>query len=264
MRLGLVTYLWGKDWDLPTLITNCEKSKVLGVELRTTHKHGVELDLNKAEREAVKKRFAGSPVELVGIGSNERFDHPDPAKLKQAIEQTKAFVRLSSDVGGSGVKVKPNSFQEGVSHEKTIEQIGASLRTVGEFDANLGQEIRLEVHGSCGRELSTIRRIMEAASHPAARVCWNSNGSDLLGKGLEHNFNLVKDYFGETVHIRELNIGTYPYQELLSLFVTMDYRGWILLEARTQPDDPIKALIEQRNLFTGMVKSAQKKLSKGT
>ena len=23
MRLGLVTYLWGRDWDLPTLIANC-------------------------------------------------------------------------------------------------------------------------------------------------------------------------------------------------------------------------------------------------
>ena len=46
MRFGLVTYLWAKDWPLPTLIANCEKSKVLGVELRTTHKHGVEIKLN--------------------------------------------------------------------------------------------------------------------------------------------------------------------------------------------------------------------------
>ena len=42
MRLGLVTYLWGKDWDLPTVIANCEKADVLGVELRTEHAHGVE------------------------------------------------------------------------------------------------------------------------------------------------------------------------------------------------------------------------------
>ena len=24
MKFGLVTYLWGKVWDLPTLIKNCE------------------------------------------------------------------------------------------------------------------------------------------------------------------------------------------------------------------------------------------------
>ena len=42
MRFGLVTYLWGKDMDLPTLLDVCEKSGVLGVELRTQHAHGVE------------------------------------------------------------------------------------------------------------------------------------------------------------------------------------------------------------------------------
>ena len=32
IRYGLVTYQWGKDWDLPTLLKNCEQAKVLGVE----------------------------------------------------------------------------------------------------------------------------------------------------------------------------------------------------------------------------------------
>ena len=31
MRFGLVTYLWGKDMDLPTLLDVCEKSGVLGL-----------------------------------------------------------------------------------------------------------------------------------------------------------------------------------------------------------------------------------------
>ena len=79
MKYGFVTYQWGKDWDFDTLLGNLEKSEVLGVELRTTHAHGVERDLNTKQREEVEKRFADSPVTLVGIGSNERFDDPDPA-----------------------------------------------------------------------------------------------------------------------------------------------------------------------------------------
>ena len=50
MKLGLVTYQWAKDWDLPTIITNCEKTGVLGVELRTQHAHGVEANLNAMQR----------------------------------------------------------------------------------------------------------------------------------------------------------------------------------------------------------------------
>ena len=42
MKFGLVTYQWGKDWDLPTLITNCERTGYHGIELRTQHAHGVE------------------------------------------------------------------------------------------------------------------------------------------------------------------------------------------------------------------------------
>ena len=71
MAFGLVTYQWGRDWDLPTLIANCEETRVLGVELRTTHAHGVEPRLNAGQRREVKKHFDGSPVTLVGLGSSE-------------------------------------------------------------------------------------------------------------------------------------------------------------------------------------------------
>jgi len=256
MRLGLVTYLWGQDWDLDTLIKNCETAKLLGVELRTTHAHGVEPSLTPEQRADVKARFADTPVELVGIGSNENYDSPDPEKLKMAIEATKAFIKLSHDVGGSGVKVKPNSFHEGVPHELTIEQIGKSLNTLGAFGADYNQQIRLEVHGQCSK-LPIIKSIMDIATHPNVAVCWNSNDEDLEGEGLEYNFNLVKNRFGDTAHVRELNIGDYPYQELMNLFVRMDYKGWILLEARTAPEDRVAAMKEQLEIFNNMVKNGQ-------
>jgi len=259
MRFGLVTYLWARDWDLPTLIENLETTKVLGVELRTTHKHGVERNLNARQRKEVRKRFDDSPAILVGIGSNERFDSPDPAALKRAVEAVRDFVRLSHDVGGSGVKVKPNSFHRGVPRDKTIEQIGKSLNVVGKFGADLGQEIRLEVHGQCC-ELPTIKKIMHVATCPNVGVCWNSNAQDLKGKGLEHNFNLVKKRFGATAHVRAFDAGRYPWQDLINLFVKMNYKGWILLEARARRRDYVKALAEQRGLFEKMVAAARARL----
>ena len=111
---GMVTYQWGKDWDLPALLANCGEAGVRGVELRTTHAHKVEPSLNAAQRSEVKKRFAGSPVTLVGLGSAEEFHHPDKAALARAVEATKAFIRLSHDVGGSGVKVRPNDLPKKV------------------------------------------------------------------------------------------------------------------------------------------------------
>jgi sugar phosphate isomerase/epimerase len=256
MKFGLVTYLWGKDWDIPTLIANCEKAGIAGVELRTQHAHGVESNLDTRQRKKVKSQFKNSAVTLVGLGTNFAFHHPDPARLRRDIEGAKKYIKLSYDVGGSGVKVKPNDLPKNVSKEKTIEQIGKSLNELGIYGARYGQKIRLEVHGSCA-PLPVIKAIMDVADNTNVGVCWNSNSQDLQGEGLEYNFNLVKDRFADTVHVRELNIGSYPYQELMSLFVAMDYDGWILLEARTNPGDRVKALTEQRQVFEEMVAKAQ-------
>ena len=54
MKMGLVTYQWGREWDLPTLISNCEKAGLLGIELRVQHAHKVETNLTAAQRADVK------------------------------------------------------------------------------------------------------------------------------------------------------------------------------------------------------------------
>ena len=257
IKLGLVTYRWGEKWNLPTVIKNLEKSQVLGVELRTTHAHGVEPDLNAQQRKEVKKLFDDSPVTLVGIGSDERFDDPDPAVLKKAIEATQKFVKLSHDVGGSGVKVKPNSFHKGVSHEKTIEQIGKSVNEVAAFAADYGQQIRLEVHGQCSPP-PIMKQIMDVADNPNAYICWNSNQADLAGKGLRYNFNLLKDRFGSTLHIHELDYAEYPFQELIDMLVAMDYDGWLLLENASKPKDTVAELARQKALLPKMIAKARK------
>jgi len=257
MKLGLVTYQWGKDWDVPTLIKNCTTAKIAGVELRVEHAHNVSPEMSASQRQEVKSQFADSPVEIIGMGTNEDYDSPDPDILRKRIERTKEFIRLSKDIGGTGVKVKPNRFHEGVPQEKTLEQIGKSLNEIGQYAADLGQVIRLEVHGKGTQELPNIKSIMDVADNPAVGVCWNCNDQDLNGEGLEYNFNLVKDRFGDTVHVRELNVGDYPYQQLMGLFVKMDYKGWILLECRTNPEDRVAALKEQKKVFASMIKKGR-------
>ncbi len=260
MKLGLVTYLWAKDWDIPAIIENCTMANILGVELRVEHAHGVTLNLNSTERKEVKKKFADSPIEIVGMGTNEQYDWPEPDKLKNSIETTKKWLHLSKDIGGSGVKVKPNQFHEGIPKEKTLEQIGRALNELGRYALDMGQQLRLEVHGNGTQELPNIKTIMDYVDNRGTTVCWNCNDQDLDGNGLEYNFNLVKNKFGDICHVREMNIGNYPYQQLMDLFVKIDYKGWILLECRTEPADKVAALKEQREVWKKMISNAQGKI----
>jgi len=148
MHIGLVTYNLAADWDIPTIIKNCEAAKFEGVELRTTHAHKVEVNLSKEERKDVRKRFADSKVQLMGLGSIFDYHTPDQAKLRKDIEATKEYIILAQDVGATGVKVRPNGFPKEVPQEKTLEQIGHALHEVGDFARDHGLVIRLEVHGT--------------------------------------------------------------------------------------------------------------------
>jgi hypothetical protein len=120
MKLGTVTYNIAKDWDIPTIIKNCTEAKFQGVELRTTHAHGVEVSLSKSQRAEVKKRFQDSPVELMGLGSAFDYHTPDQAKLRADIAATKEYIVLAHDVGAGGVKVRPNGLPPEVPKEKTL------------------------------------------------------------------------------------------------------------------------------------------------
>lgn len=253
MKLGLVTYQWAKDWDLPTLITNCEKAGYLGVELRVDHAHKVEINLSASQRADVKKRFADSSVTCLGYGSNFEYHSPDQATLRKNIDQTKEYIKLCKDIGASGIKVKPNDLPVSVPREKTIAQIAASLNEVGKFAADFGQLVRVEVHGNLTQEIPNMKAIFEQITEKNIKMCWNCNDQDLLPPGLEANFNSVKKWFGDTVHVREFNVGNYPYKQLMDLFKGIGYDGWILLEARTEPADKIAAMKEQLQLFNAMI-----------
>jgi sugar phosphate isomerase/epimerase len=247
MKLGIVTDNSANDWDVPTIIKNCTEAKFQGVELRTTHAHGVEVTLTKPQREAVKQQFRDSPVELMGLGSAFDFHTPDQAKLRADIAATKEYIVLAHDVGAPGVKVRPNGLPKEVPIEKTLEQIGRSLREIGEFGAGQGVQIRLEVHGRETSHVPYIRTIMDVADHKNVGVCWNSNQSDLDGEGFDHNFDLLKDKIF-TVHMRDLYLDEYPFRKLLAGLNKAGFTGYCLAEI-PESKDPVRVLKYFRSLW---------------
>lgn len=231
MKLGLVTYNLAKDWDIPTIIEKCSKHGFAGVEARTTHAHGIELELGAEERAEVKAQFADSPVELCGLGSTYEYHSDDPAEVRQNIEGTKEYAKLAAEVGCSGVKVRPNGVQtdKGIPLENTLEQIGLALRECAEFAQDLGVQIRMEIHGRVTNEVPHCKTIMDVADHPNALLCWNSNQSDVVDGCLDANFASVRDKLA-LVHMRDICLPEYPWARLLELLKKSDYSGFCCAE----------------------------------
>jgi sugar phosphate isomerase/epimerase len=233
-KLGTVTYNIAAKWDLPTLLGICQRVGIAAVELRTTHAHGVEPTISKERRQEVKKLFADHGVVIWGAGSTCEFHSPEEAVVKKNIEECKRFVELVADLGGRGVKVRPNDLPKQVPEEKTLEQIGKALVPCGQAAADRGVEIWVEVHGRGTAHPPRMKKIMEHAGHKAVAVTWNSNADDVKDGSIREYFDLLKPWI-RSVHINELH-SNYPWRELFACLREMQYDRYTLAEIPGTPD----------------------------
>jgi len=239
-RLGMVTYNIAARWDLPTILRICKDVGISPVELRTTHKHGVEPTLTKDQRREVRQRFADAGVECWGCGSICEFHSTDPTVVRKNIEDCKAFIQLAADIGGRGVKVRPNGLHKEVPVEKTLEQIGKALQVCGKAASDAGMEIWVEVHGSGTSHPPHMKTIMEHCGHPKVGLTWNSNASDIRDGSVAEYFKLLWPWI-RSCHINELykdSKNIYPYRELFRLFREHGYDRVTLCEVGRTPPDP--------------------------
>jgi hypothetical protein len=246
MVLGAVTYNVLKDMDLDTLIKTMEATGLEVVELRTSHKHGVEPTISEAERQHVKERFEHSKVKLLSFGTTCEFQSADPAERKRQVETARQFIRLAHDTGATGVKVRPNGFAKGVPKETTIANIAEGLREIGQDAYVHGVEIWLEVHGAETQVPTVAAEIMRATKHPNVGLCWNSNPTDVINGSVKVSFDLLRPWL-KSCHINELVSG-YPYRELFALMKKSGYDRWTLCEC-AESKDPERFLRYYRALW---------------
>jgi sugar phosphate isomerase/epimerase len=248
LKLGTVTYNIAKDWDVPTIIKNLTEAGFDAVELRTSHKHGVEIGLSAAQRAEVKKQFDASPIKIGGLGTTCEFHAADQATVRKNIDETKEWVKLAKDIGSPSVKVRPNGLVKDVAEDKTLEQIGKSLAECAAFAQDQGIKIQLEVHGTETQRVPRIRKIFDYAGNPPAlRACWNSNQTDLLDGGFDANFKLLKNQIGQ-IHMRDLMLEEYPWRKLISNLAEMNFPGYCFAEI-PESGDPVRVLKYFRGMF---------------
>jgi hypothetical protein len=134
-----------------------------------------------------------------------------------------------------------------VPEEKTIAQIGASLRECGKTAAGLGVEIWVEVHGKDSAHPPRCAGMMQAADHPNVGLCWNSNPTDTMGgTSVKPAFEMLRPWL-RNCHINEL-WSDYPWREFFTLLRESGYQRYTLAEI---PDtsDPLRLMKYYRGLW---------------
>jgi sugar phosphate isomerase/epimerase len=246
-----MTYNLAKDWDIDTIIKNCKETKFEHAELRTTHAHGVEVGLTKAQRRQVRKRFEHAGIKLSLAGAF-MYHFEDQQQVRRNIEGTKQYTLLAHDIGAIGIRVFPNAIlvDKGIPEEKTLKQIGKALAEVGEFAHDYGVEIRVSNHGKGTDDVTRIKKIIDYSGSKHVYMNWNCDRTDTEGIGFEAKFDLVKDRI-RNLHIHDLTSEVYPYRKLFVLLRRSGYQGYCDAEIQASPE-PVRLLRYYRALFLAL------------
>lgn len=243
-QVGLVSYNVAAKWDLPTVLRICKAAGIPAFEARTTHGHGIEPALTADQRKAVKGQFADSGVKFLSCGTVCEFHAADPAKVAKNVEECKRFCKLVADLGGLGVKVRPNGVAKGQTVQQACEQIGKALVDCGKAAADAGVEIWVEVHGGPTQDPKAMRAIMDACGHPAVGVCWNSNPTDVKNGSIAESFDLLAKNI-RSCHINDFG-SKYPYRELFQKLAGIGFDRYTLCEvAESYPAEEGEAFLKE-------------------
>lgn len=238
MKLSLLSFNIGKDMDLPTLLQSARKHGFAGIELRMQlgHKHGVEVNLSAAERQAVRDQFDDALVEISGLTTSNRFEYPDQKERAKSVAEVKGYLDLAAELDAHRVRVFGNDMPKdaGVNRSDVLKYVGDCLRELGEHAEGSGIEVNLEMHGQFNWWRYALRAV-EHADHELVGIVYNCDPRDVVGGSVSETLSEVL-LWTKHVHMHELSATDYPYREFLGIMREWGYDGYLSAEIQDSPD----------------------------
>lgn len=236
MKLSLLTYLLGKDFDLEQLLRMCAQCGYEGIECRAQlgHKHGVELATTHDQRADIRAAFEASPVDLAGISTSCRFEFLEREKRGEQVELAKQFIDLAADVGAPQIRVFGNAFPKESDKDEVIENVGLCLQEIAEHAEKKGVNCNLEMHGDFYYWEYALRAV-EIANHPRIGIVYNCDPRETRWGPISTFLQPVAPYLRH-IHLHNLEDPRYPYAELFRILRNMGYAGYMSIEAGASED----------------------------
>jgi sugar phosphate isomerase/epimerase len=251
VKLCLLTFNLGRDFELDELLEVCDRYGYEGVECRAqaNHGHGIELDTTAEESAEIKEKFAAARVNLAGISTGARFESLDPEERQKQIDISKQFIDLAADVGAPRIRVFGNAFPEGADKDEVVENVGHALREIAEHAEGTGVDCNLEMHGDFYRWQYTLRAV-EIADHDRIGIVYNCDRRETAWGPISTFIEPVAQYLRH-VHLHDIESPDYPYQDLFRILRNMGYGGYLSLEA-SPSEDPERVLGLYARLYEAM------------
>jgi sugar phosphate isomerase/epimerase len=223
-----------------------------GVEFRCEagQKHGVEPEVSPAERRRIKALLDGAGLEVSCLSTGQRFESPDPKERQKVIERVKQFVDLAADLGCNSLRTFGNDFPPGVPRPDVVKYVGESLRACGEYAADKGVDVLLEMHGQFYYWEYCLGAV-QVADHPNVAINYNCDQKDLVDGSVAYTWSKVADHVRH-VHLHDLENPAFPYTELFGLLKATGYEGFCSLEEGYREGGEAKVIAVYAALFRAL------------
>lgn len=248
MKLSLLTYNCARDWPLEQIIEVAHRWGYAAIEFRTesNHKHGVELELDTAARQKIRRQLEDSYLPASCIGTSSRFEAADPAERQKQIDRTKRYVELARDIDCDRLRVFGNDIPDGVDSRDCVDYVGDALHTLGEFASSYEVEINLEMHGQFNFWRYALGAV-EKAALPNVGIVYNCDRRDEIAGSVQETYSYVRDYINH-VHMHDFTNG-FPYGPVLRMLRDDGYEGYCSSEIDRAGPDPERVLAYYAVLF---------------
>lgn len=248
MKLCLLTYLLGKDMELPELLSVCRSARIDGVEFRCElgHRHGVELERTAQERKDIRERCEAVHIPIACLATGCKFEYADAEKRQEDVDRAKQYLDLAADLGAPRIRVFGNAFpEEGITRAAVVENVGAALREIAEHGAVRDVDVCLEMHGDFYWWEHTLNAV-RIADHPRVGVVHNCDPREMKFGPIANFYDPLKSYIRH-VHMHDLENG-YPYKALMAMLKRDGYSGYFSLEAGAS-EEPRRVIAIYAELF---------------
>jgi len=138
--------------------------------IEANHKHGIELEADRATRARIKAQVAEAGVPLCCVATSRSY--ADPAKTGEQTELTHRCIDLAADVGAPRLRVFGGMLPDGLSREAAVDLVASSLRAAADHAAERDVVLCVETHdGWCNPQ--HLAAVMRRADHSAVAVNWD-------------------------------------------------------------------------------------------
>jgi|GEM_PF-5675583 len=254
ITFGFSTADWGRDWDILLLIETLQEIGINQVELGEGHAHEISPALTPGQRTTRRDQFQEAGILVTGMQLTSKVTAEDEASIATLVDNLKQTIRLSHDVGGSGVRVNLGDLKGDTA---LIANTAKALKEMGEFAIGFGQEIRVEAWAG-DTSLDDLVAVLKATNDDQVRIAFGVRNAEKGGEKVKEDFAKVQPYLGGVVLIEtQPSSEAAPFAALANLLVEADYDGRVVLTTKAAAIDVKTDIVQQKTIWEQQIKKAR-------